>query len=105
MPPLGGGPWYFPVDSYTEGVVWKTTQSYVQSFINAFYGKYEYVIHAIIVTLHRPKSHLLYGKDTAAVRPLNWQKRAAAAVFLRWPQGGPTSYSYILQAVGVAVEL
>ena len=24
---------------------------------------------------------------------------------LRWPQGGPTSYGYILQAVGVAVEL
>ena len=33
----------------------------------------------------RPKSHLLYGKDTVAVRPLNWQKRAAAAEFLRWP--------------------
>ena len=53
----------------------------------------------------RPKSHLLHGEDTAAVRPLNWQKRAAAAEFLRWPQGGPTSYGYILQAVGVAVEL
>ena len=48
----------------------------------------------------RPKSHLLYGEDTSAVRPLNLQKRAAAAEFLRWPQGGPTSYGYILQAVG-----
>ena len=36
----------------------------------------------------RPKSHLLYGEDTAA------------AVFLRWPQGGPTPYGYILQGVG-----
>ena len=50
--------------------------------------------------LLRPKSHLLYGEDTAAVHPLNLQKRAEAAVFLRWPQGGPTSYGYILQAVG-----
>ena len=50
--------------------------------------------------LLRPKSHLLYGEDTAAVRPLNLQKRAAATVFLRWPQGGPTLYGYILQAVG-----
>ena len=45
-------------------------------------------------------SHLLYGEDKAAVRPLNLQKRAAAAVFLRWPQGGPTPFGYILQAVG-----
>ena len=28
-----------------------------------------------------------------------------AAEFLRWPQGGPTLYGYILQAVGVVVEL
>ena len=50
--------------------------------------------------LLRPRSHLLYGEDTAAVRPLNGQKRAAAAEKLRWPQGGPTSYGYILEAVG-----
>ena len=31
----------------------------------------------------RPKSHLLYGEDTAAIPPLNCQKRAAAAEFLR----------------------
>ena len=48
----------------------------------------------------RPRSHLLYGEDTAAVRPLNWQKRVAAAEKLRWPQGGPTPFGYILQAVG-----
>ena len=48
----------------------------------------------------RPKSHLLYGEDTAAVHPLNLQKRAAAAVFQTWPRGGPMSYGYILQAVG-----
>ena len=48
----------------------------------------------------RPQSHLLYGEDKAAVRPLNCQKRAAAAEFLRWPQGGPTPFGYILQAVG-----
>ena len=50
--------------------------------------------------LLRPKSHLLYGEDTAAVHPLNWQKRAAAAEKLRWSQGGPTPFGYILQAVG-----
>ena len=27
------------------------------------------------------------------------------ATELRWPQGGPTPYGYLLQAVGVAVEL
>ena len=48
----------------------------------------------------RPQSHLLYGEDKAAVRPLNLQKRAAAAEKLRWPQGGPTPFGYILQAVG-----
>ena len=48
----------------------------------------------------RPQSHLLYGEDKAAVRPLNLQKRAAAAENLRWPQGGPTFFCNILQAVG-----
>ena len=48
----------------------------------------------------RPQSHLLYGEDKAAVRPLNLQKRAAAAEKLRWPQGGPTLFCNILQAVG-----
>ena len=48
----------------------------------------------------RPKSHLLYGEDTAAVCPLNSQKRAAAAEKLRWPQGGPMPFGYLLQAVG-----
>ena len=43
---------------------------------------------------------MLYGEDTAAVRPLNLQKRAAAAEKLRWPQGGPMPFGYILQAVG-----
>ena len=35
-----------------------------------------------------------------AVRPLNLQKRAADAEKLRWPQGGPTPFGYLLQAVG-----
>ena len=48
----------------------------------------------------RPQSHLLYGEDKAAVRPLNLQKRAAAAEILRWPQGGPTLFCNILQVVG-----
>ena len=48
----------------------------------------------------RPQSHLLYGEDKAAVRPLNLQKRVAAAEKLRWPQGGPTLFCNILQVVG-----
>ena len=48
----------------------------------------------------RPQSHLLYGEDKTAVRPLNLQKCAAAAEKLRWPQGGPTFFCNILQAVG-----
>ena len=43
---------------------------------------------------------MLYGEDKVAVRPLNLQKRAAAAEKLRWPQGGPTFFCNILQAVG-----
>ena len=59
-----------------------------------------YVVLLLALPLLRPRSHLLYGEDTAAVRPLNWQKHAAAAEKLRWPQGGPTPFGYILQAVG-----
>ena len=52
-----------------------------------------------------PKSHLLYGRRTAAVYTRNREKRAAAAENLRLPQGRRTAHPYFLQAVGVAVEL
>ena len=51
------------------------------------------------------QSHLLYGEDTAAVGPRNREIHAAGAEDLRWPQGHRTAYTYLLQAVGVAVEL
>ena len=51
------------------------------------------------------QSHLLYGERTAAVHPQIRENRAAAAENLRWPQGPRTAKPYILQAVGVAVEL
>ena len=40
--------------------------------------KWAYSMHSF-----RPQSHLLYGEDKAAVRPLTLQKRAAAAEKLR----------------------
>ena len=49
----------------------------------------------------RPKSHLLYGEDKAAVPSVNWQKRAVATEFLRWPQGGPTPFG---QAMGYITD-